>query len=61
MRQIVLTVLFAVLIVSLNQDETWALPDIADGHLSEADLEEIIARGLPVSGQVTSTGAVVTV
>ncbi len=48
MRRFVLTLLFVILIISLNRDETWALPDIADGHLSEADLEEIIARGLPV-------------
>jgi hypothetical protein len=47
MRQFVLTLLFALLIISLNRDETWALPDIADGFLSEADLEEIIDRGLP--------------
>ncbi len=48
MRRFVLTLLFAVLIISLNRDETWALPRLSDKHLTEADLEEIIARGLPV-------------
>ncbi len=47
MRRFVLTLLFAVLIISLNRDETWALPGIADGHLSEADLEEIIDQYNP--------------
>jgi hypothetical protein len=37
---------FVVLVISLNQDETWALPSIADGHLSKADLEEIIGQYL---------------
>ncbi len=47
MHRVVLTLLFAVLIISLNRDETWALPGIADGHLSEADLEEIIDQYNP--------------
>jgi len=46
MRRFVLTLLFIVLVISLNQDETWALPRLSDGHLTEADLEEIIDRGL---------------
>ncbi len=48
MRRFVLTLLFVVLIISLNRDETWALPRLSDGHLTEADLEEIIDRGLPL-------------
>ncbi len=46
MRQFVLTLLFVILIVSLNRDETWALPSLSDQILTEADLEEIIDRGL---------------
>ncbi len=48
MRRFVLTLLFVVLIISLNRDETWALPRLSDKHLTEADLEEIIDRGLPL-------------
>ncbi len=48
MRRFVLTLLFLVLIISLNRDETWALPRLSDEHLTEADLEEIIDRGLPL-------------
>ena len=48
MRRIVLTLLFVVLIISLNRDETWALPRLSDQILTEADLEEIIDRGLPL-------------
>ncbi len=46
MRRFVLTLLFAVFIISLNRDETWALPRLSDQILTEADLEEIIDRGL---------------
>ena len=46
MRRFVLTLLFAVLIISLNRDETWALPSLSDEHLTEAAVEEIIDRGL---------------
>ncbi len=46
MRRFVLTLLFVVLVISLNQDETWALPRLSDQILTEADLEEIIDRGL---------------
>ena len=48
MSRVVLTLLFLVLIVSLNRDETWALPSLSDQILTEADLEEIIDRGLPL-------------
>ena len=48
MHRFVLTLLFVALIVSLNRDETWFLPRLSDQNLTEADLEEIIARGLPV-------------
>jgi len=48
MRRFVLTLLLLVLIISLNRDETWTLPRLSDQILTEADLEEIIARGLPV-------------
>ncbi len=43
---VVLSILFLVLILSLNQDETWALPSISDKHLTEASVEEIIERYL---------------
>ncbi len=46
MRRFILTLLLLVLIITLNRDETWALPRLSDGHLTEADLEEIIDRGL---------------
>ena len=46
MHRFVLTLLFVVLVISLNQDETWALPRLSDGHLTETDLAEIIDRGL---------------
>ena len=46
MRRFVLILLFVVLVISLNQDETWALPRLSDQILTEADLEEIIDRGL---------------
>ena len=42
MRRFVLTLLFLVLIISLNRDETWALPRLSDGQLTDADLAEII-------------------
>ena len=48
MRRFVLTLLFVVLVISLNRDETWALPRLSDQILTEADLEEIIDRGLPL-------------
>ncbi len=48
MHRFVLTLLFVVLIISLNRDETWALPRLSDQILTEADLEEIIDRGLPL-------------
>ncbi len=48
MRPFVLNFLFVVLVISLNQDETWALPRLSDQILTEADLEEIIDRGLPL-------------
>ena len=47
MRGLVLTLLFAVLIVSLNRDETWSLPRLSDQILTEADLEEIIDQWQP--------------
>ncbi len=47
MRRFVLTLLFVVLVISLNRDETWALPRLSDGHLTEADLEEIIDQWQP--------------
>ena len=46
MRRFVLTLLLLVLIISLNRDETWTLPRLSDQILTEADLEEIIDRGL---------------
>ena len=46
MRRFVLTLLFAVLIISLNRDETWALPRLSDKHLTESQLEEIIDQYL---------------
>ena len=46
MRGFVLTLLFAGLIISLNRDETWALPRLSDEHLTEAAVEEIIERYL---------------
>ena len=46
MHRFVLALLFVVLVISLNQDETWALPRLSDGHLTETDLAEIIDRGL---------------
>jgi hypothetical protein len=42
MRRFVLTLLFALLVITLNRDETWALPRLSDQILTEADLEEII-------------------
>ncbi len=41
-----MTLLFVVLVISLNQDETWALPRLSDQILTEADLEEIIDQYL---------------
>jgi hypothetical protein len=46
MRRFVLTLLFVVLIVSLNRDETWALPSLSDKPLTESQLEEIIDQYL---------------
>jgi hypothetical protein len=43
-HRFVLILLFAVLIISLNRDETWALPRLSDKHLTEADLVEIIDK-----------------
>ena len=42
MHRVVLTLLFVVLIITLNRDETWFLPRLSDQILTEADLEEII-------------------
>ncbi len=52
MRRFVLTLLFVVLIVSLNRDETWALPSLSDKPLTESQLEEIIDQYL---GSLTIT------
>ena len=49
MRRFVLTLLFLVLIISLNRDETWALPNLSDQHLTEAGLDDIIGRYLSVA------------
>jgi len=46
MRRFVLTLLFAVLIISLNRDETPAFPSLLVEHLTEAEVEEIIERYL---------------
>ncbi len=46
MRRFVPTLLFLIVIISLNRDETWALPRLSDQILTEADLEEIIERYL---------------
>ena len=46
MRRFVLTLLFAVLVISLNRDETWALPSVSDKPLTESQLEEIIDQYL---------------
>jgi len=55
MHRFILTLLFVVLVISLNQDETWALPRLSDEHLTEADLEEIIDRGLPFPQIIVAT------
>ncbi len=49
MRRFFLTILFLVLIISLNRDETWALPNLSDQHLTEAAVEEIVERYLSVA------------
>ena len=46
MHRFVLTLLFAALVISLNRDETWALPSLSDQILTEAAVEEIIERYL---------------
>ncbi len=47
MHRFVLTLLFVVLVISLNQDETWALPRLSDQILTEAAVEEIIDQWQP--------------
>ena len=46
MHRFVLTLLFAVLIISLNRDETPAFPSFSNEHLTEVEVEEIIERYL---------------
>ncbi len=46
MRRFFLTLLFLALIIPLNRDETWALPNLSDQHLTEAGLDDIIGRYL---------------
>ena len=46
MHRFVLTLLFAVLIISLNRDETPAFPSLSVEHLTEAEVEEIIDKYL---------------
>jgi len=46
MHRFVLTLLFAVLIISLNRDETPVFPSLSNEHLTKAEVEEIIERYL---------------
>ena len=63
MRRFFLTILFLVLIISLNRDETWALPNLSDQHLTGAAVEEIIERYLSAAqdGYISCNCAVPTV
>ena len=63
MRRFFLTLLFLALIISLNRDETWALPNLSDQHLTEAGLDDITDRYLSAAqdGYINCDCAVPTV